>query len=84
LRVKLAKIGLERIRRYPAPTYLFGVDNIRAVSFIAAILEVTPKNLSSVPTAYPLNDDNRRKLWYEVRDFWDSRDMRMTESVFRM
>jgi hypothetical protein len=32
--------------------------------------------------AIMLNDENLRKLWYEVQEFWNGRDMTMSGSVF--
>jgi hypothetical protein len=82
LRIKVSKKAIDRLKRYPAPTYLIGIDEIQAKSFIAAILDGMPGGLSSVSTRYPLNDENLRMLWHEVQDFWSRRDMRMSDSVF--
>jgi hypothetical protein len=82
LSVKVARISIERIRRYPAPTYLIGIDEIKAKSFIVAILEGPQRVISSMSTRYPMNDENLRKLWYEVQEFWNGRDMTMSGSVF--
>jgi hypothetical protein len=82
LRVNVTHQSIKQIEGYPAPTYLIGVDEIRALSFIVAILEGTQAGISSVSTRHPLNADNLRKLWFEVREYWNQRSMTMSDSVF--
>jgi hypothetical protein len=82
LRVKVPKESIEKIQRYPAPTYLVGVDDRKSRSFIMAILAGTPRGFSSMTTRYPLNCVNLRRLWCEVRDYWRGREMRMRSSFF--
>jgi hypothetical protein len=82
LKVKVSNAGIERIRRYPFPTYLIGIDEIKAKSFILAILDGPQTVISGMSTRYPLNDENLRKLWCEVQEFWNRRDMSMSSSIF--
>ncbi len=63
-------------------TRLIGIDENTARSYIVAILEGAIGGISSVSTSNPLNGDNLEKLWHEVQDYWNRRDMTMSHSVF--
>ena len=72
--VPILKVHLET-------TYLVGIDEPKALSFIIAIAHDVG-NIASISTANPLNCDNLRKLWHEVEHYWQDRDMAMTRSAF--
>ena len=82
LKVKVPKESIEKIKRYPVPTYLVGVDERKSRSFIMAVLDGTPSGLSSMTTEYPLKCRHLKILWQEVRDYWRGREMRMRSSFF--
>jgi hypothetical protein len=84
LKVKLSKESVETIRNRPAPTYLVGVDEPASRCFIVAIHEKVRTGIPSMPTAYPLDCENLKKLWDEVRGYWQGRDSRIQDSVFSM
>jgi hypothetical protein len=82
LKVKLTRETIEKIKGYPAPSYLVGIDEQRARSFIIPILDGMSSGFSSISTRYPLNCMNLKKLWREVSDYWRGREMRMRDSIF--
>ena len=51
--------------RCPIPTYLIGVDEPAARADIASIHGMLTRAISSMPTAYPLNGRNLKRLWEE-------------------
>jgi hypothetical protein len=82
LKVRLEEDDVLRMRGFPAPTYLAGVDLIEERIFIVSIDETTKGPISGMPTIFPLDCGNLKLLWDEVNTYWKSRDMRMTSSVF--
>ena len=82
LRVKVAPKSVSRMKEFPAPRYVVGVDEEGARSYLVAILDGAKGGISTLSTSHPLNADNLRKLWLEVQEYWSQRDMRMSESVF--
>lgn len=82
LKVKVDRETIEKIKKYPAPTYLVGIDEQKARSFIIPVLDGMSGGFSSMTTRYPLNCSNLKKLWREVSDYWRGREMRMQDSIF--
>lgn len=82
LRIRLEAEDVTRMREYPAPTYLAGVDLNDERIFILSIEEITTTSVSGLPTTFPLDCGNLKRLWDEVNAFWKARDMRMMSSVF--
>ncbi len=75
-RLKMGRLSREEllaIARYPAPTYLFGIDVIRECGFILSVNEEEYSHLNGFPTAYPINPENRSRLWHEVKRYWERR-----------
>ena len=83
-RLKIAVSGevVERIKRYPAPTYLVGIDEPTSRSFIVAIHEGVTGPISSISTDHPLDCSNLKRLRDEVRAYWKGRDTKMQGSTF--
>lgn len=84
LKVKLSRKGVESIRARPAPTYFVGVDEPASRPFIVAIHDGVRAGISGIPTTYPLDCENLKKLWEEVREYWRGRDSTMRGSVFSL
>ncbi len=72
----------DRMLRFPAPTYLIGIDERLACGFIVSVNKGPPRRYSSLSTHHVLNQKNRELLWNEVREFWDNRDMTLRNSRF--
>ncbi|MHC5537940.1 DUF4365 domain-containing protein [Singulisphaera rosea] len=82
LRIRLEAEDVTRMREYLAPTYLAGVDLNEERVFILSINEITTSSVSGMPTSFPSDCGNVKRLWEEVNAFWKARDMRMMSSVF--
>jgi hypothetical protein len=82
LKVKVSKDDLNRMAEYPAPVYVIGIDEVGEAGFLLSAHESSRTTLSSMPTDYPLNCENLKRLWEEVKSYWDHRDMRLEESYF--
>jgi hypothetical protein len=82
LKVELSEEDAETLILYPAPTYIVGVDEVNQRAFIIAATANVAGGLPSLPTAYPLDDNNLKILWDEVKAYWQSRDMTHKRSHF--
>lgn len=82
LKIKVSAEAMSRLRAYPAPTYVVGIDEVQEKGYIVSANAGSPAVVSSLPTTFALDCSNLERLWYEVRDYWRQRDMDMTNSVF--
>jgi hypothetical protein len=83
LRVGVAKEDVLRMVAYPAPTYVVGVHEREERAFIISVHGTMAKAIPSITTAHELTDGTLRRLWNEVRVFWQGRDMSRPASAFR-
>lgn len=59
--------------RYPAPTYLIGVDEVDEVGFRGPAITGGPTRYRSLPTTHPLADlATLQALFSEVEAFWSA------------
>lgn len=72
LRVGVSAEDLRRLHRYPAPTYIAGVDEKSERTYLVSANDEKKGRLSSMSTAFPLDFANRELLREEVRAFWKS------------
>lgn len=82
LKIKVPHNDMHRLRLYPAPTYIIGIDERAERGYIISANAESPSNISSLPTTFPLNCQNLALLWNEVKLFWEYRDMQLSNSVF--
>lgn len=62
---------MARLMRYPAPTYILGVDDPTEVGYLLAVTAGGPTSISNLPTRYPLSDTAiLAALYDEVVQFW--------------
>src|SRR5262249_32623268 len=66
LKIRVEAEDVARMREYPAPTYLAGVDLNEERVFILSVDETSTGSISGVPTTYPLDCGNLKLLWDEV------------------
>jgi len=72
-----------RLRAVPAPVYVIGIDDVTESGYILSA-NGHRGPLRSVPRTFPLDIDNRERLWREVVDFWHERtDLLPFTSVFQ-
>ncbi len=67
---------------YPAPTYVFGIDERQEKAYVVAIVTGMNTKVSSLSTAHPVNCATLKLLWDEVRDYWKDMDMERKTSAF--
>jgi hypothetical protein len=82
LKTKVSRKDMGRLRLYPAPTYVIGIDEREERGYIMSANEGSPLRISSLPTTFPLDCRNLSALWHEVKGFWEERDMRLLKSTF--
>lgn len=80
----LVQVDAEDVRRMvrcPFPTYLLGVDEPNEKAYGVSMHGDLNGSIASVPSRYPLNPRNLRRLWEEVADYWKKLDptARMSE-----
>lgn len=84
LKVGVSRADMRRLVAYPAPTYIIGIDDTTFLSgYLMAAVPSGPDRLSSLTTAYPLDDwATLRDLYDEVKAFWDAAGVSFTASKF--
>jgi len=82
LRVGVSEPDVRRMVAYPAPTYVVGVHEDQERAFIISVHGAMSEAIPSVTTAHELTCDTLRRLWDEVREFWQGRDMARLASSF--
>lgn len=83
LKVKVSRRDVQRLKQYPGPTYVIGIDEPTQTGFVVSVDDDCPNILTGLPTTHELNCANLRRLWQEVDDYWRVRDMMMKASAFR-
>ncbi|HUG93983.1 MAG TPA: DUF4365 domain-containing protein [Planctomycetaceae bacterium] len=82
LRVAVKAREIRTMVRCPIPTYVIGVDEPTETAYIVSIHGSMKGRLASIPTRYPLDCSNLKKLWGEVASYWESLDPRRRTSAF--
>jgi hypothetical protein len=82
LKVQVSRQDLDSLVEFPAPTYVFGIDQKSWAIYLISANEYVPR-LQSFPTTFPLTQANMQMLWDEVSTYWTSRDMVLKNSYFR-
>jgi hypothetical protein len=82
LRVEVSQTEVRRMVAYPAPTYVVGVHEVQERAFAIAVHGAMGEAIASITTAHELDGETLRRLWQEVRDFWQGRDMTRPVSSF--
>ncbi len=71
LKANISKADLKKLSYLPAPSYVIGIDEQLKKGFIISANGVTIKAINTLPTKFPINEENIKKLWKEVKDFWE-------------
>jgi hypothetical protein len=82
LRVEVSEEDVRRMVAYPAPTYVVGVQEDEERAFIVSVHGTMSEAIPSITTAHELTCATLRRLWDEVREFWQGRDMARSASSF--
>lgn len=71
LRVEVEEEKVRGLAAYPAPTYIVGIDEVKERAYLVSANGESLTALSSLSPSFSLAlPTNRRKLWEEVRAFW--------------
>lgn len=74
---------MTNLMRYPAPSYLIGVDEDAGRAFIVPAITGGPTRYRSLPNDYPLADRvTLQSLYDEVRAFWIAHGVAFRRSAF--
>jgi hypothetical protein len=82
LRVEVSVTDVRRMVAFPAPTYVIGVHEVEERAFIISVHGTMAEAIPSITTAHELTPDTLRRLWDEVRAYWEGRDMSRSASAF--
>ncbi|HEY7034724.1 MAG TPA: hypothetical protein VH482_25520 [Thermomicrobiales bacterium] len=83
LRVRVSSDKVLRLVRYPAPTYVIGVDEEDERAFIMAAIAGGSTGFPNLPVNYPLDEERTlQALYSEVEAFWRTSSTRFTASQF--
>jgi Domain of unknown function (DUF4365) len=82
LRVEVSERDVRRMVAFPAPTYVVGVHEDEERAFIISVHGAMIEAIPSITTAHELTGETLRRLWEEVRDFWQCREMSRSTSSF--
>jgi hypothetical protein len=83
LRISTKRRDVERLLRFPGPTYIFGVHEPSRRVFIRSVHQGTMRRaITTIPITYELTPQNLRALHTEVRRFWAGKDYKPSNSVF--
>jgi hypothetical protein len=82
LRVEVSEADVRRMTAYLAPTYVVGVHEGEDRAFVISVFGDMREGISSMTTAHELTRETLRRLWDEVRAFWQGRDMTRRASSF--
>jgi hypothetical protein len=82
LRVEVSEKDVRRMSAFPAPTYVVGVHEDEERAFLVSVHGDMREAISSITTGHELTVETLKKLWDEVREFWQARDMKRPTSHF--
>jgi hypothetical protein len=82
LRVEVAEKDVRRMCSFPAPTYVVGVHEEDERAFVVSVHGDMREAIPSITTGHELTNESLKRLWDEVREFWQARDMTQPTSQF--
>lgn len=83
LRIQVSKEKLHKLNKYYCPTYIAGVDVKTEKVYLEAINTKRRKGISSLSTTFEVNQDNRKVLFEEVKNFWTGTKLNEYKSKFK-
>jgi hypothetical protein len=72
LKIHLNRSDVEKLKRYPGPTYVAGMDVINGRGYIGGIVPGLAGPIHGLPVLHPIICRNLRALWSEVDTYWNS------------
>ena len=82
--VRITQADVEKLKKYPGPAYVAGMDVASRRGYIAAIVSGLTGAIGGLPTRHPIDCRTIRALWAEVDAYWNSptRPIPMAHSRF--
>jgi hypothetical protein len=81
LKIQVPREDVAAMVKYPAPTYVIGIDERQEKAYVAAVFGTMNTAISSLSTAHPLDCGTLKKLWEEVSDYWHGKQMERSASA---
>jgi hypothetical protein len=72
LQIVVSRDKVVALTAYPVPTYFIGVDEQTEIAYLVSMGQKRT-GFSEMTAAFPMNAENRQRLWKEVHDFWTGR-----------
>lgn len=72
LEIQLKRSEVEKLRRYPGPTYVAGMDIVGRRGYIVGIVAGLNGAINGLPARHPIDCRTIRTLWAEVDAYWNS------------
>ncbi len=72
LKVDISREDIEKLKGYPGPTYIAGIDIFRGRGYLAGVDSGLNKAINGLRTCHPIDCRNIRRLWTEVDAYWNS------------
>ncbi len=83
LRISSKKADIARLLQIPGPTYILGIHEPSRRVFARSVhTGVAARAITQIPFTHELTSVNLRKLYDEVRDYWQASGHKPTSSVF--
>jgi hypothetical protein len=83
LRISSTKNDVARLLRIPGPTYILGVHEPSRRVFAKSVhTSIAARGITRIPLSHELTAVNLRRLYNEVRDYWQSVGHKPITSVF--
>ena len=82
LRVEVSQKDVRRMVAYPAPMYVVGVHEDEERAFIVSVHGTMSQAIGSITTEHELTNATLKRLWDEVREFWQRHEMAQPTSLF--
>ena len=70
LKIAVAREEVLALARYPAPTYIVGIDEVDEVGYLCSVSGGNLGAVTSLSSEHRISAVSREALWREVYDFW--------------
>jgi hypothetical protein len=82
LRVNVARADSQRMVASPIPAYVVGIDEPQEAGYVLSMNVPRQTGLGGLPARHVLDCGNLQRLWNEILEFWESRNMVLEGSHF--
>ncbi len=71
LRVEISSADIERLKTFPGPTYIAGIDIESGRGYLWGVVSGMDGAINGLPTRHPIDCHRIRRLWIEVDAYWN-------------